>query len=569
MSNTPHPENLISGYLDNQLSPSERAEVEKMLDADPELQVLFDELKEQSNSLSGLPKFRLGNDFADRLMASAEVSQAFTSFGEDSDTILKAKIPNSSRFLLSASAIAALAAMVLMTLWVPVPTSVTNVADLEDTVATEESADDDLFLSNAAEPSMVASKLEAVEGKTARPEQPDIVVSRAAAPGKSAFKADVSKRAEPKKFDRSRKAAGSASQRFAKSEGADSLDQPLGQVAEPAPVQTMQLAEFGVEADGDIAGSELADSKSKQFDRFPNAAAVMGDIQQQILTAQVGDGIDSIVEVEFESTGRTLASELQLALSRNSIAAEDLGVGNGDVEFENEAADVMAKGGGGGGFGGGGGIGGGAQQKLGQQANQNQSDTLAVLVNTTPQQMSLLVEDLTTQENAKVGMYELPQQQFFEQQAVKAIAEEIARSRDLAVESKQQAAQYFKSNGDGGRAEVEKLPGVALQSAKLQQKQRYRGFAQSLRKQSSSDFASRRGGMENQQRSKTRDATLSEEQKNVEQGLASDPVVDDAESMARYYLLLVRGSGSNTGASEPAEKQPSDTSRSNSSGQRQ
>ena len=61
-------DNLISGYLDNQLTPEERAEVEASL-LDSDTNRLMSDLERQSQELKRLPKFSLGQDFAQRILA--------------------------------------------------------------------------------------------------------------------------------------------------------------------------------------------------------------------------------------------------------------------------------------------------------------------------------------------------------------------------------------------------------------------------------------------------------------------------------------------------------------------
>ena len=46
---------LLSAYLDDELSPEERADVEAALDADPELRRTCDELRALSNALQAMP----------------------------------------------------------------------------------------------------------------------------------------------------------------------------------------------------------------------------------------------------------------------------------------------------------------------------------------------------------------------------------------------------------------------------------------------------------------------------------------------------------------------------------
>ena len=71
MSDASFPEELISAFLDDELSPSERQHVESKLADHPEMRQVLADLQEQSQAIQDLPKYQLGNDFADRLMKHA------------------------------------------------------------------------------------------------------------------------------------------------------------------------------------------------------------------------------------------------------------------------------------------------------------------------------------------------------------------------------------------------------------------------------------------------------------------------------------------------------------------
>ena len=75
MNDKPFPEDLISGHLDGQLTPEQRAELDEAL-RDPELEGLASALGAQSDQLKALPKYELGADFADRLLADDRVAEA-------------------------------------------------------------------------------------------------------------------------------------------------------------------------------------------------------------------------------------------------------------------------------------------------------------------------------------------------------------------------------------------------------------------------------------------------------------------------------------------------------------
>ena len=63
---------LISAYLDGELSPEEKARVEDLLIDSPEHRRLFEELKALRTTLHSLPSYQLGGDFAKRVLQKAE-----------------------------------------------------------------------------------------------------------------------------------------------------------------------------------------------------------------------------------------------------------------------------------------------------------------------------------------------------------------------------------------------------------------------------------------------------------------------------------------------------------------
>jgi negative regulator of sigma E activity len=67
------PENeLFSAYIDGELTAEEQAEVEQILNANPEAQQLVDELRSLSSSLQSLPAYTLDEDLAARVLRQAE-----------------------------------------------------------------------------------------------------------------------------------------------------------------------------------------------------------------------------------------------------------------------------------------------------------------------------------------------------------------------------------------------------------------------------------------------------------------------------------------------------------------
>ncbi len=66
------PDELISAYLDDELSPEEKTRVEEQLMDSAEHRHLFEELKSLRHSLRTLPKESLDGDFAARVLERAE-----------------------------------------------------------------------------------------------------------------------------------------------------------------------------------------------------------------------------------------------------------------------------------------------------------------------------------------------------------------------------------------------------------------------------------------------------------------------------------------------------------------
>lgn len=67
------PENeLFSAYIDGELTADEQAQVEQILNDNPEAQQLVDELRSLSTSLQSLPAYKLNEDLAARVLRQAE-----------------------------------------------------------------------------------------------------------------------------------------------------------------------------------------------------------------------------------------------------------------------------------------------------------------------------------------------------------------------------------------------------------------------------------------------------------------------------------------------------------------
>src|SRR6185295_6977668 len=64
----------ISAYLDGELSPGERAEMEELLRTSSSHQQVLAELTSIRESLQSLPQYTLGNDFAPRVTSAAQLA---------------------------------------------------------------------------------------------------------------------------------------------------------------------------------------------------------------------------------------------------------------------------------------------------------------------------------------------------------------------------------------------------------------------------------------------------------------------------------------------------------------
>lgn len=70
------PQERISAYLDGELAPEERREVEALLESDPAARQLLDELRRVQQRVSQLPPRELGDDFAAGVLARAQRERA-------------------------------------------------------------------------------------------------------------------------------------------------------------------------------------------------------------------------------------------------------------------------------------------------------------------------------------------------------------------------------------------------------------------------------------------------------------------------------------------------------------
>ena len=152
-----HSENLISAYLDNQLSAEERARFEEQLRQDSQLRELTDQLRAQSVQLAALPRYSLEPDFADRLVQDDRAVNFFQAARQGSQVRVNAKsqqLPvRTTRWQYAVGTVLAIAALIAIAafLWIPEqvnnsplagktggePTSETAVADEEEPFSTD------------------------------------------------------------------------------------------------------------------------------------------------------------------------------------------------------------------------------------------------------------------------------------------------------------------------------------------------------------------------------------------------------------------------------------------------
>lgn len=157
MSDASFTENLISAYLDGELSPEESVHVERMIEQNPVYAQLLEEFQHQSAAIKQLPKFELDPEFASRVMAH----EAFVETGRDkpSTVALSSAQPvqpsvERERWIGAVASIGALAAMILVIMVLPL----FNSPSIEPRVANLESSTVESKLDLAAGPAPAAAK---------------------------------------------------------------------------------------------------------------------------------------------------------------------------------------------------------------------------------------------------------------------------------------------------------------------------------------------------------------------------------------------------------------------------
>lgn len=86
-----NPEELLSAYLDGEVTADERAQVEQMLAADPEMRAALEELRALSAALKSLPKLSVGEDLSERVLRRAERAMLERQTAESSEAPVAAQ----------------------------------------------------------------------------------------------------------------------------------------------------------------------------------------------------------------------------------------------------------------------------------------------------------------------------------------------------------------------------------------------------------------------------------------------------------------------------------------------
>ena len=117
------PENMISAYLDGELGAEQRAAFENQLRQDAALRDLVNDLQLQSRELRDLPKFSLGEHFADRILGDERLEAAFGRFADAKIQLSSGKQDKKTRtqYMYWMGAAASLAALVLIGVFLNLP----------------------------------------------------------------------------------------------------------------------------------------------------------------------------------------------------------------------------------------------------------------------------------------------------------------------------------------------------------------------------------------------------------------------------------------------------------------
>ena len=68
----PLQDEMLSAYLDGELTAEEQAEVERRLAEEPESRQLLEELRAMSGAIQAMPRHKLGEEFRDQVLRRAE-----------------------------------------------------------------------------------------------------------------------------------------------------------------------------------------------------------------------------------------------------------------------------------------------------------------------------------------------------------------------------------------------------------------------------------------------------------------------------------------------------------------
>lgn len=106
---------LLSAYLDDELSQQQRAQVEAMLASDTRYAELLDQWKRQRQQLTELSRFNLGGDFTDRLLEQiGSLAATPTAAARDDTTAVANMASKPINWRLVGAALASLAALLLI-----------------------------------------------------------------------------------------------------------------------------------------------------------------------------------------------------------------------------------------------------------------------------------------------------------------------------------------------------------------------------------------------------------------------------------------------------------------------
>ena len=139
---------LLSAYLDDELSPEERASVDEALDADPELRRTCDELRALSNTLQAMPSSQPTSDWSEAVLQRATaVTQA-----QVAPTLSRRSGNNLRAWSLVAGTLATIAATVLVVVNLSRQPSDDQTRDVAQATVAQEAgntADDTVFEASA------------------------------------------------------------------------------------------------------------------------------------------------------------------------------------------------------------------------------------------------------------------------------------------------------------------------------------------------------------------------------------------------------------------------------------